>query len=1216
MAFELKSRASIMRDMIAEFLSNSNISDFNRGSVISTLLEAAATEDFNQYFQMVSIINNYFLDNVAGTDLDNRAIEYGLDGRLSATKATTVIKISDSSFDKIFTKIYAGLSGPIKGQNKINVDNASSFPSSGSIIIGRGTSNVETISYSSISFGTNFDVINLNSNLNFDHSTNESVILSQGGDRVIGAGTVVKVPATDYSKDIAFSVDNEETMLDGNNELDGIAVTALSSGTDSNVPSGAINTFDTKPFPSAVVTNEQKVTNARDDETDSELRNRIRDHVQSLSRGTPTSLISGIVGIVDPTDNKRVISANYIDATDSTDISKMVIDDGTGFEASSKDQGFENVISNSTGGEEFVNLDLFPIIKANVTTINSEPYALTGGMYLIYSVNQIQETFIFEDSDFEIQESATAQEVVTAINNRSSLIEARTTDNQAKIEIRARSNTNEVLEIVNSDSANDSSVLNFPVGVSETLKLYKFNGSTLKELSKDGMTAFIDSGNQQPYNFATIPTYLDILLDYDTMFESSITVVGGVSVFTDNDLNSKFLNDNDLVYKYVVFEDQDTKYLIDSYDSATNTITLTGAVSITPSWTYKILNSRRIFFSNKADEDFENPSVATAQEVANVFNKYIYGIASLISNNTKIRLISKLENSSSSKIEILGGTAESILNFPTGEVSGADKDYTLNRFNGQIRLFEVLQVGDQITAGSRMTRGFIIGKSSQPYDLDDGDILQISIDGGSPQNILFEIADFSNINQASAQEVVDVINEDLVGGYAEVTNDNKIYIQTNTFNESIGSIEVTSISGTAGVLGFSSGDISQSITPHYASILSGHSGINYNFVEDDNLVVVLDNDIENKTYDIKMNIDGTVSGVQSGSEDQIFIAKITSLDQNFYNKFDENGELVGMRFIVKSASNAVIINEERIISAYDSSNGKITLSLPLSGDLTAGDEFIIIPVTTKNIVDFISNSAASTLNISANIVQADNGGRIQISTKTDGSNGYINITGGTANKMESLFLISGSGNDIWVESALWKIGMDITLSDDDSASADGVIMGVTADDPSEGIYKLTLSINADDFTVDKNATISRRNVLDFSQEVKQGIAAYKYYTGLLRRVQKTIDGVESNREFPGLKAAGAQIEVIPPTVQKLKFEIDITLEEGISISTVVDDIKNAVGSYINSLRVGEDVILAEIVRRIKAISGLYDVEIISPTDNIPIADTEIARIDDNQIIVG
>jgi len=1217
MAFQLKSHQQIMRDMIASFLANSPVNDINKGSNISTLLEAAATEDFNQYFQMLSIISDFVLDNTTGEDLDNRALEFGLDGRIQPKKAFTTVTIFDTAFSKVATKIHAGLAGPVSGSNVIFADNASAFTASGTIIIGRGTANVETITYTSIVTGLNFDTINLGSNLANDHGTDETIVLAQGGNRVIGANAIVKVPATDFSPDVLFATEFETTIQDGENEVTGINVTAVVAGTAANVPAGSIIEFDTEPFATAVVVNDEAVTNGVDLETDQELRDRIKATIQSLSRGTSISIKTGVVGIVDPVDNKRVVSANLIDTTDVADIVTLIIDDGTGFEPSFEGKGFESVLEDSTGGEEFLQLDLFPIVKATVITINTEPFSILNNQTLIYKINNVEETVTFIDSDFRIPGSASAQEIITAINNRATLVEARTTEGRTKIELKAKINVNEGVEIVGG-TANATNILNFPVGLFETLKLYKFDGQTLTILEKDGSTALLESGSLQPYNFSVAPSFLDIQMDGETLSSGDATAGSGLNTLIDSDLSSRYPNDTDLPGEHVTFltgVNAGTTHRISVYTSASDQIDFTSGITVSVGDEYQIDDVERIFFSNQANEDFVNPSSATAQEVANVINRRLKGVAGLTNSLNKVKLTSKIENSTSSKIKIIGGTANVILSFSTAEVVGKNKDYTFNRFNGQIKLNNPLAPGVFITSGTRISRGFLIGSFSQPFLLTNGDTIDVKIDGESvAQTITFLTADFTDISTATAVEIVAVINTNLVGGVAEVTSDNKISIRTNTFDSSLGSIEITAATGNAINIGFLLNSVANSIPSHFAAALSGNTEP-FNFVEGDKLVVVLDNNPAGRTFDIAMDLDGDVNTV-TGTPDISFTANITSLSQSFTNKFLLDDELNDMKLIWKTATNAINVGEERTIVDYDATSGVITLSSSLPADITAADTFVIIPVTVANTVAYLANTSTSTLSLSGTVAAADEGTKVQISTQTDGGDGFVTVTGGTANSLNSLLVQNGSGFDLFVENALWQPGMDVIVNDDNTAALNTSIDSVTPNDPSAGIFKLTMADDVSAFTIDQNASVTRRNVLGFNIAPVQGVDPYKFYTGLLRRVQVTVDGLESDQAFSGIRAAGIQVDVAGPIVQQVLFEIDIVLVEGIAISSIIDDIKNAVSSYVKSLKVSEDIILTEIIERIQGIVGVKDLTIISPPANVPIADREIASVSENDITIG
>ena len=153
------------------------------------------------------------------------------------------------------------------------------------------------------------------------------------------------------------------------------------------------------------------------------------------------------------------------------------------------------------------------------------------------------------------------------------------------------------------------------------------------------------------------------------------------------------------------------------------------------------------------------------------------------------------------------------------------------------------------------------------------------------------------------------------------------------------------------------------------------------------------------------------------------------------------------------------------------------------------------------------------------------------------------------------------------------------------------------------------------------------NELGFATTSTQGLQGYNYYTGLLQRVHNTIYGDDTDlATFPGVGAAGNRFSVLAPTITEIIVEIDITLNEGVSIAAVENGINTAVTAYINSLGVGADVIVEEIRSRIIQISGISDVSItrltggaiVSTTSitNIAIADNEIARIKVSDITLG
>ena len=113
--------------------------------------------------------------------------------------------------------------------------------------------------------------------------------------------------------------------------------------------------------------------------------------------------------------------------------------------------------------------------------------------------------------------------------------------------------------------------------------------------------------------------------------------------------------------------------------------------------------------------------------------------------------------------------------------------------------------------------------------------------------------------------------------------------------------------------------------------------------------------------------------------------------------------------------------------------------------------------------------------------------------------------------------------------------------------------------------------------------------------------------------------------FPGVGAAGVNFQILAPTVTEIILELDITLQEGVSIAAVENEVNTAITGYVNGLGVGEDVIVEELRARTIRINGITDVTIVrlvggdTSTNiiaNIAIADNEIARIKVSDITIG
>lgn len=1262
MAFNLRTFPEIVGEMINRAVAVTPLTDINFNSVLSMLFEAAAQEDDEQYFQMLEIIRGYSLDTTGGQDLDDRAYEYGLT-RNSAQFASTFVTIGDSAITKISTGVYSGLSGAAAGSLSINGDSATGFPVSGSIIVGRGTPNVETVSYSSITDNGNYVVFNLTSAFANDHGTDETIILSQGGNRLVPSGTTVMVPASDLSAQINFTLTSAATILDGEEEVLEIPVVANLAGSNANVPIGSISQFDSLPFATATVTNPQRVTNGADEEGDPELRDRIKAHIQSLSRGTGKSIITGVIGVLSDAENKRVISASLIEPTVPADVVKLFIDDGTGFIPTFDHVGYEVIVQSATGGEKYLNTTNFPLVKAFVETQLSEPYNITIGQELFVEVGGKVETITFVIGDFAVSGSVTAQEVLEKINSSASAFEARLSSGGEKVRIFARSNTDEQIRVTGG-SANAS--LMFPTDTKYTTKLYLKRNNEVTLLSKDGTTASLESGNAEGYDFSGLTHHLCLIVDgkynnpihfftlpSDFVNPSSVTaqeLIGlmndelcGITAVTSSndtkvtissntkrDSSSKIrvIGDFDAVYTYNgVFTDITSEAITNAsnvqfFQADGNSIYLGHADVLFQTAHFNIgipASSPVVFnaeFWNGAAWEALGVYDSTAGftqtgsfefRVAHTWTKQsVNGSVPMYWIRLTRNHPAAITPPTESRIRI--SSMNEILNFSQLEVVGTNKDYTINRFIGQIELENPLQTFDELSLGSYDTRASVVSTSAT-FALVGGEILNLEIDGVS-QSVTFLVSDFFDPGFATAAEVAARLNASLTGITASVIDSGtKVKMISNKFS---GTLKI--IGGSANIMLQFSTDLKTSLVSHIPSLESGNPEP-YVFNPSSTVICVIDNNAAN-TFTIPCFKESTLTAVNS-----LVSMEDTIIDDTFPNASD----LIGYDFMITSKYYSDIQDIQ-----YISDNvNRAFISIQYVGGGTAGAE--VVTVTGAVIVIQIEDGVSTATQIKAAFDGNVNATNLASATITGVGANPQNITAaiflaaprssitnyvpatGIITLLTNLPFLPVLGDKYQVAPVdaagivkLWK-NKQVTLLSTKSEAATS----------SGGVKVQIASLLAGDEASVQITGGSGNSVLSFPVTTVIGVDGYRYFTGLLQQAQWTVDGREDDQEnYPGIRAAGVQVEVAEPVRAPIRVELNVTTGEGISLSSITNDIKSAISSYINNLDVGKDVIVSELTVAAKAVSGVFDVSVVSPIDNIAIADNELARISDSDIIIG
>jgi len=485
----------ILGQMLSSYSSSINTNDLNVGSANVSFFKLVALMVSRSSGDVFQILRDFNLSRATGPSLQNLAIEYDVPP-LPALTATGFVTVTDLSFQKISTTIYAGIQPPNIGSNIIYVSNASLFPATGAVYIGRGTVDVEgplayTVAPTPIG---SFWQITLSSVTTKYHNLGENVILSQGGVRTVPVNTIVVSPGIGTTPTIQYSVTQQGIILDGEVVASNIPITALLPGAAGNVPGGAISQFSGNPsgLPNASVTNPLSITTGQDLETDNQLRVRVQNALASTGLGTVTAIESALQGVQDPNSSNTIVSTDVLNNSSNTIV---YIDDGGILEATHTGVPIEAIVNSALGGEKFFQLvtggQQTSVTKALLQTVAAEPFALNGGEVLGVVVGNITQYHTFQASDFANPGSATAYEVCASINGDTVLnFEAVTAGGGTYVVIRPEDEITNVIQITTPATTNvidANTILQFPSQKAETLRLYK-NGILLTE---DGTTASI-----------------------------------------------------------------------------------------------------------------------------------------------------------------------------------------------------------------------------------------------------------------------------------------------------------------------------------------------------------------------------------------------------------------------------------------------------------------------------------------------------------------------------------------------------------------------------------------------------------------------------------------------------------------------------------------------------------------------------------------------------
>ena len=388
--FTPKTSEEILRDAINYLYLNTNLSDFNVGSVIRTILEVMSIEDAEQYFQMYSILQSFFLKSASGAALDDRAAQYNV-ARIPSTPSTGKVVFLDTNLKRSFL-----INEAKKADVTISVVDVSPFPTPPFVVqLGESSNSTEQVQISAVSaalnqltvdaaavgvdpYGTPFNAISeahpqASTGVDeFDNIKSLVCYVNSGeAPRIIPSGVTLRAEPTNVTMGVECVTSQVSTHPVGSFASNTVEVRSTAVGVSSNVPSKRLNQIvGGSPYSGAAVINEYAVSGGANAETDSDLRARIRNRIASLSAGTKRALVDGLLQTSDASTNQIISRVNIVEEFDKRVVWAYVDDASAAFtpttESTKEDQLAALAVPAATQ-VDIVNPEDFPLATVSIS---------------------------------------------------------------------------------------------------------------------------------------------------------------------------------------------------------------------------------------------------------------------------------------------------------------------------------------------------------------------------------------------------------------------------------------------------------------------------------------------------------------------------------------------------------------------------------------------------------------------------------------------------------------------------------------------------------------------------------------------------------------------------------------------------------------------------------------------------------------------------------
>tara|TARA_A100001388_G_C28761080_1_gene497833 strand:- start:392 stop:1900 length:1509 start_codon:yes stop_codon:yes gene_type:complete len=106
------------------------------------------------------------------------------------------------------------------------------------------------------------------------------------------------------------------------------------------------------------------------------------------------------------------------------------------------------------------------------------------------------------------------------------------------------------------------------------------------------------------------------------------------------------------------------------------------------------------------------------------------------------------------------------------------------------------------------------------------------------------------------------------------------------------------------------------------------------------------------------------------------------------------------------------------------------------------------------------------------------------------------------------------------------------------------------------------------------------------------LKGYRVFTGrMIPELQRAIEGDTNDPvNFPGMRAAGTRVRVLPPQVEVISFDIMIIPKSGVSFVDTADAVREACVEFVLTLRPGDTLYVSQLTDRVMNNPDLIDVK--------------------------